>query len=74
MLNKLPKELHNHVLDYAFGCRKDQNFYVNKEVVIYISEKCNKCKKIIMFNKPICYGCYEKEIKQVYYMFSMIGR
>ena len=41
MLNKLPKELHNHVLDYAFGCRKDQNFYVNKEVVIYVSEKCN---------------------------------
>ena len=29
-MNNLPKEIHNHILDYAFGCKKDQNFYYDK--------------------------------------------
>ena len=69
MLNKLPVELHNHILDYAFSCRKEQNFYVDKEVVIYVSNKCKSCTEIKIFKKSICYGCYEKEIKQMQNMF-----
>ena len=69
MINKLPKELHNHVLDYVFCCKKEQNFYVNKEVVIYVSSKCKTCREIKIFKKSICYGCYEKEIKQIQNMF-----
>ena len=46
MINKLPKELHNHILDYVFCCKKEQNFFVNKEVVIYVSSKCKSCTEI----------------------------
>tara|TARA_Y100001970_G_scaffold260403_1_gene342450 strand:+ start:76 stop:294 length:219 start_codon:yes stop_codon:yes gene_type:complete len=69
MLNKLPKELHNKILDYVFNCKKEQNFYVNKEVLIYVCNKCKTCSEIKIFKKSICYGCYEKEIKQIQNMF-----
>ena len=74
MFNKLPEELNNKILDYVYGCKKTQDFYITKEVVIYISNKFKRCKKINIFNKPICYGCYETEIKHVYNMLAMIDR
>ena len=69
MLNKLPKELHNKILDYIFNCKKEQNFYVNKEVLIYVCNKCKTCREIKIFKKSICYGCYEKEIGYIQNIF-----
>jgi hypothetical protein len=55
-----------------FVVKKNKTFYVNKEVVIYVSSKCKSCTEIKIFKKSICYGCYEKEIKHVYNMLAMI--
>ena len=46
MFNKLPQELQNIILDYAIGCKKSQNFYINKEITNYICKKNKKCKCI----------------------------
>ena len=70
MLNKLPTELIHLILDFAFTCKKEQNFYVNKEVQIYVCKKKQKCKKIIVFKKNVCSGCYENELNQLRWMLN----
>ena len=69
MLNKLPEELTQHILDFAYTCKKEQNFYVNKEVQIYVCKKKQKCKKFMMFKKEVCSGCNEKELNQLKWIF-----
>ena len=73
MFNKLPEELRNIILDYAIGCKKSQNFYVNKEITKYIV-KNKKCKCIHYFNKCICYECNKKVLRQLHnMMYTMIS-
>ena len=69
MLNKLPLELQKYILDHVYCCKKDQNFYINKEIVNYVGEKNKKCKKNIIFRKELCEKCYEKELGELRWMF-----
>ena len=69
MFEKLPVEIQNHILDYVFNCKKNQNFYINKEMTKYICTKNKKCKKNIVFGKELCEKCYEKELGQIKWMF-----
>ena len=44
MLTNLPKELQDKIIDYAIGCKKSQNFYINKEITNYICKNLNFLK------------------------------
>ena len=68
MLTRLPTEIQYHILDYIFNCRKNQNFYINKEIQQYICQKHASCKVIKVFSKNICAYCWKKEI----YLISML--
>lgn len=41
MLTQLPPEIQNSVLDYVFQCRKNQNFYINKEIQQFVKNILN---------------------------------
>ena len=69
MFNKLPPELQNIIYDYVFQCRKDQNFYINKEITFFICKKNKNCKCIRYFNKSICYHCNRDIIRMIHNMF-----
>ena len=71
MFSKLPVELQNIILDYTFECKKTQNFYVNKEITKYVSNK-KKCRSTCYFNKNICYECNKEVLKQIDNMFLQL--
>ena len=56
-LETLPTELQEIIFSYAIKCRKDQNFYINKEIVKLLNNRFKKCKEHQMLNKFICQNC-----------------
>ena len=69
-LENLPKDVKNYILDYAFKCKKEQNFYINKQIALYIINKVRECKKTQALSKEVCSGCYKRELKQLKLMFN----
>jgi hypothetical protein len=72
MIDKLPEELQNIILDYAIPCKKSQNFYINKEITNYVCKKKKNCKCIHYFNIDICFGCNKKVLQQLHNMMYTI--
>ena len=56
-LATLPKELQSIIFSYAIKCKKDQNFYINKDIAILLENRFEKCKPYYMYNNFICQNC-----------------
>ena len=59
-LETLPTELQEIIFSYAIKCKKDQNFYINKDIVKLLNKRFKKCKEHQMLNKFICQNCDEQ--------------
>lgn len=67
-LENLPQELQRKIFDMVFFCKKDQNFYINKELTSFIVSKNKKCKSIKCLGKNICHECNKDVLKFISYM------
>ena len=67
-LENLPTELQRKIFDMVFFCKKDQNFYINKELTLFIVSKNKKCKAIKCLGKNICQECHKDALKFISYM------
>ena len=56
-LDILPEDVQREIFSYAFKCKREQNFYINKELCDMIRKPMTDCKKIICLSKPICSRC-----------------
>ena len=56
-LENLPIELQEIIFSYAIKCRKDQNFYINKQITKLLNKKFKKCAPYHMLNALICQNC-----------------
>ena len=56
-LENLPTELQSIIFSYAIKCKKDQNFYINKEITKLLKKRFKKCKPYHMLNAFICQNC-----------------
>ena len=42
-LEKLPQDIQGIIFQYAYKCKKEQNFYLNKELTSMILSQLDKC-------------------------------
>ena len=56
-LENLPTELQEIIFNYAIKCRKNGNFYINKEITSLLNKRFKKCKPYYMLNTFICQKC-----------------
>lgn len=56
-LENLPTELQSIIFSYSIKCKKNQNFYINKEITKLLNKRFKKCKEHQMLNKFICQNC-----------------
>lgn len=61
-LEKLPEELQLKIFDMIFLCKKDQNFYINKDITNLII-KNKQCKSIKCLGKYICESCNKDVVR-----------
>ena len=59
-LSNLPLELQKNIFSYAITCKKDQNFFINKEINKIILSEIKDCDKFFMLNKWICKSCHKE--------------
>ena len=50
-LENLPTELQEIIFSYAIKCKKDQNFYINKDIVKLLNKRFKICKEHQMLKK-----------------------
>jgi len=62
-LKKLPEDIQRTIFDFSFFCKKDQNFYIDKELTKFILKKNEKCKAIKCLGKNICKECHKDTLK-----------
>jgi len=62
-LEKLPEVLQGKIFEMIFSCKKNQNFYINKELTNFILSKNLKCKSIKCLGKHICQHCHKDILK-----------
>ncbi len=67
-LESLPEDVQKIIFSYAFKCKKKQNFYINKELCLLVSNQLNGCREIICLGKPICERCDSVAIEWLRYM------
>jgi hypothetical protein len=56
-LEILPIELQRIIFEYAFKCKKEQNFYINKELFLLITRQIERCENRLIFNMSLCRNC-----------------
>ena len=56
-MNNLPTELEYKIFEYAFGCKSEQNFYINKDITMVLIKKFDKCKCVKRGDELLCYKC-----------------
>ena len=56
-LLNLPDELKLIIFNYSISCKKQQNYFVNKELTELLNKQFCKCKGALMLNKIICKNC-----------------
>lgn len=59
-LENLPTELQSIIFNYAIKCKKNQNFYISKDIANLLENRFKKCKEQQMLNKFICQNCDEQ--------------
>ena len=62
-LDNLPEDLQSKIFEMVYFCKKDQNFYINKQITSLVLEKNKKCKPCLCLNKYICQECNKDIIK-----------
>lgn len=62
-LKNLPEDIQRIIFDYAFFCKKDQHFYIDKELTKFILKKNKKCKAIKCLGKNVCKECHKDALK-----------
>ena len=67
-LETLPEDVQKIIFSYAFKCKKEQNFYINKELCKLAPNQLNNCGEIICLGKPICRRCDSLAIEWLRYM------
>lgn len=67
-LETLPTELQEIIFSYAIKCKKDQNFYINKDVVKLLNKRFKKCRPYHMLNAFICQKCDNNAFMFMQYM------
>ena len=67
-LENLPTELQEIIFSYAIKCRKDQNFYINKQITKVLKKRFKKCAPYHMLNALICQNCYNNAFMFMQYM------
>ena len=67
-LETLPEDVQKIIFSYSFKCKKEQNFYINKELCNLVSVQLNNCGEIICLGKPICLRCDGIAIEWLRYM------
>ena len=56
-LEKLPEDIQRIIFGYAYKCKREQNFYINKELMSMILKQLEKCDNIKVFNMSLCGKC-----------------
>ncbi len=67
-LETLPEDIQKIIFSYAFKCKKEQNFYINKDLCNLASNQLNDCGEIICLGKHICRRCDGLAIEWLRYM------
>ncbi len=67
-LATLPEDIQRVIFSYAFKCKKEQNFYINKELYELISKQLDGCSEIRCLGKPICERCDSVAMEWLRYM------
>ena len=62
-LDNLPEELQTKIFKMVYFCKKNQNFYINKQITRLILEQNKKCKPCLCLNKYICQDCNKDVIR-----------
>lgn len=66
-LEKLPSEIENIIFEYAIKCKKEQNFYINKNIANLLIKRFENCKEMLMINTYICTNCNTETMKFLKY-------
>jgi hypothetical protein len=67
-LENLPTELQEIIFSYAIKCKKDQNFYINKQITKLLNKRFKKCEPYHMLNAFICQKCDKNAFMFMQYM------
>ena len=57
LLGEMPDELQLKIFDYAVKCKKDQCYYINKQLTELLHKKFEKCRGYEMSNTIVCKNC-----------------
>jgi len=67
-LATLPEDIQRVIFSYAFKCKKEQNFYINKELYQVAYQQLDGCSEIRCLGKPICERCDSVAMEWLRYM------
>ena len=67
-LATLPEDIQRVIFSYAFKCKKEQNFYINKELYQVAYKQLDGCSEIRCLGKPICKRCDSIAVQWLKYM------
>ena len=67
-LENLPEELQRKIFNMVFFCKQNQNFYINKELTLFIVSNNKNCKAVKCLGKNICQECHKDALKFISYM------
>ena len=57
MLEVLPVELQRIIFEYAYECKKEQNFYLTKELTSMVLEQLEQCENRQVYHMSLCRKC-----------------
>ena len=66
-LQTLPEEVQSIIYSYAFPCKRNQNFFICKNITKMVSKQNKKCKAMFMINTYICTNCNKETMKFLKY-------
>lgn len=56
-LENLPEEIQGIIFEYAYKCKKEQNFFINRELTSMILKQLDKCDNRKIFHMSLCRKC-----------------
>ena len=66
--NSLPIELVDHILEFTFKCKKEENIIINKEFLEKFKEKQKKCSYKNLWGHNFCRKCDKQELDYIKYL------
>lgn len=64
-MDNLPHEINHIILEYIYGCRKNNQQIFNKESTKNFFKITKDCEKIHIMRKDLCKKCDKKAIRHV---------